>query len=185
MGLANGNSNYRIANSLGNMFLPGTLGALTTVLAVSFMAFSDIAYTRIYYFRLFVIITGFGWFNGVFLQSALLALAASTFKDTFLDLGTISIDAPIDLDQQVDTMRESGVDQFGFLLDSRPSRNGKIDDMLNQLEPQRGEMSRQAPQGGSTITGGSAPARRRGSIEYDISPVRGPGKKREDTTEYL
>jgi len=182
--LANGNPNYRIANSLGNMFLPVTLGALTTVLAVSFMAFSDIPYTRVYYFRLFVIITGFGWFNGVFLQSALLSLAASIFKNTFFDLGTISIDAPIDLDQQVDTMRESGIGQFGFLLDSRPSRNGKVDDMLNLVEPQRGE--RDAPQGGSAIRGGSAPAQRRNSIEYNISPIRRPGQKgAKDTTDFL
>jgi len=163
--LANGNPNYRMASSLGNMFLPVTLGALTTVLAVSFMAFSKIPYTRIYYFRLFVIITGFGWFNGVFLQSALLSLAAQIFKNTIFDLGTISIDAPIDLDQQVDTMRNDGEDQFGFLLDNRPST-------LNRAEPQRG-----MPNIGTPIRGATAPAPRRSSIEFDIAPIRGRSKK--------
>jgi len=177
--LANGNPNYRIANSLGSMFLPVTLGALTTILAVSFMAFSDIPYTRIYYFRLFVIITGFGWFNGVFLQSALLSIAAAIFKDTFFDLGTISIDAPIDLDQMIDTFR--GESEFGYLTDTRPS--GRTDDVLNRGEPRRGGRTDDILNRGEPIRGGSAPSRRRNSIDRNMGPVRQPGMK--DKTEDL
>jgi len=163
--LANGNPKYRIASALGNMFLPITLGALTTILAVSFMAFSDIPYTRTYYFRLFVIITGFGWVNGVFMQSALLSLAAKIFRNTLLDLETISIDAPIDLDQQVDTIRCSGENQFGFLVDKRPNSPGRTDDVLYVAEPQRGQNNGEGLYGAAPIRGGARPAKRRNSIE--------------------
>jgi len=88
--LAHGTPRVRMASSLGDMFIPVTVGAITSVLAVSFMAFSDLAYTRIYYFRLFSIMILIGWWNGVFLQSTMLMAVANLLDGTCLALDTIS-----------------------------------------------------------------------------------------------
>jgi len=88
--LAIGTPRERMAKSLGDMFIPVTVGAATSVLAVSFMAFSDLAYTRIYYFRLFSIMILIGWWNGVFFQSTMLMAMATALEGTCLALDTIS-----------------------------------------------------------------------------------------------
>jgi len=88
--LAHGTPKERMAASLGHMFIPVTVGAVTSVLAVSFMAFSDLAYTRIYYFRLFSIMIFIGWWNGVFFQSTMLMAVAKILEGTCLALDTIS-----------------------------------------------------------------------------------------------
>jgi len=88
--LAVGTPRERMARSLGDMFIPVTVGALTSVLAVSFMAFSDLSFIRIYYFRLFSVMIFIGWWNGVFFQSTMLMAVATALDGTCLALDTIS-----------------------------------------------------------------------------------------------
>merc|ERR550534_499885 len=85
-----GTPRERLGTALGVLFIPVTLGGATSIIAVSFMAFSDMPYTRIYYFRLFSIMITVGWWNGVFLQSVLILLVAKCTSGTCLELSTIS-----------------------------------------------------------------------------------------------
>jgi len=88
--LAKGTPRERLGTSLGVMFIPVTLGAATTITAVSFMAYSDNPYTRIYYFRLFSTMIVLGWWNGTFFQSVLILAVAECLKGTWFEMATIS-----------------------------------------------------------------------------------------------
>jgi len=88
--LAKGTPRERLGISLGVLFIPVTLGAATSIIAVSFMAFSDNPYTRIYYFRLFSTMIALGWWNGTFFQSVLILAVAKCLEGTCFEMATIS-----------------------------------------------------------------------------------------------
>jgi len=88
--LAKGTPRERLGTSLGVLFIPVALGAATSIIAVSFMAWSDNPYTRIYYFRLFSTMIALGWWNGTFFQSVLILAVAKCLEGTVLEMATIN-----------------------------------------------------------------------------------------------
>lgn len=65
---------YRIVDALSTYTGPIAWGGATTALAVSAAAFMPAKYFRLYFFYAFIIMVGFGLFNGLCVQSAMLVL---------------------------------------------------------------------------------------------------------------
>ena len=67
--ISEGTKHERMLEALRKLFLPVLFGAITTGLCVFFMYFSEFPYFQLYYFRLYMLIIGFGLYNGVVVQS--------------------------------------------------------------------------------------------------------------------
>jgi len=65
---------HRVIDSVSVYGWPLVLGAGSTAIAVSVAAFYPIKYFNLYFFRAFMLVVGFGLWNGFFVQSALLIL---------------------------------------------------------------------------------------------------------------
>lgn len=63
----------RMKKTLREMFTPVSLGALTTIIGVTPIAFAQFPYFRQYYFTLYIMIVLFGWLNGVIFQPIILS----------------------------------------------------------------------------------------------------------------
>merc|ERR1719242_3013455 len=65
---------HRVIDAISVYGWPIVLGAASTAIAVSVAAFYPIKYFNLYFFRAFMLVVGFGLWNGFFVQSALLIL---------------------------------------------------------------------------------------------------------------
>merc|ERR1719242_143873 len=73
---------YRVIDALSTYAGPIMWGGATTALAVSAAAFLPAKYFRLYFFCSFLIMVGFGIFNGLVVQSAIFVLVP-TSRSTF------------------------------------------------------------------------------------------------------
>merc|ERR1719245_545060 len=64
----------RMKQTLKEMFIPVTLGAITTIIGIAPISAAQFPYFKLYYFNLYIIIVVFGWLNGVIFQPILLSL---------------------------------------------------------------------------------------------------------------
>eukprot|EP00497_Spongosphaera_streptacantha_P003537 TRINITY_DN426_c0_g1_i1.p1 TRINITY_DN426_c0_g1~~TRINITY_DN426_c0_g1_i1.p1 ORF type:complete len:332 (+),score=77.54 TRINITY_DN426_c0_g1_i1:380-1375(+) len=78
-----GDPNQRLVLCLQEMFLPVTLGAVTTFIGILPIAFATFPYFVNYYFKLYCLAIIFGWLNGAVFQPVLLSLVvpASMYQD--------------------------------------------------------------------------------------------------------
>eukprot|EP01083_Nonionella_stella_P110643 323930_1 len=63
----------RMKQTLKEMFVPVTLGAVTTIIGIAPISAANFPYFKLYYFNLYVIIVLFGWLNGVIFQVVILS----------------------------------------------------------------------------------------------------------------
>eukprot|EP01084_Bolivina_argentea_P002105 3870_1 len=63
----------RMKKTLKEMFVPVSLGAITTIIGIAPISAAAFPYFKLYYFNLYVIIVAFGWLNGVIFQPILLS----------------------------------------------------------------------------------------------------------------